>query len=93
MPNLLEPLCCLGNQAYRAVLSEFGVVPPHRTSSNYRDAVASMHLPLPLPQWFVSAEPIQNTTEEMLQARSGGCDCAGPRGAPQGLGRAFPDPW
>ena len=28
----------------------------------------------------------------MLQARSGGCDCAGPRGAPQGLGRAFPDP-
>ena len=37
----------------------------------------------------------QRFTEKvkMLQACGGGCDCAGPRGAPQGLGRAFPETW
>ena len=36
-PNLNEPLRCLGRQAYSEVSSEFGVVRPHRTSSNHFD--------------------------------------------------------
>ena len=36
--NLLEPLCWLGKQAYRAGLSEFEVVQQHRNSTNHCDS-------------------------------------------------------
>ena len=34
-PNILEPLCCRGKQAYREGLSEFVAVRPHGTTSNH----------------------------------------------------------
>ena len=44
--NLLEPLCWLGKQAYRAGLSEFEVVQQHRNSTNHCDS-----------GWFQTIEP------------------------------------
>ena len=62
-PDLLEPLHSSGKHAYREGSSEFGVVRPHRTSSNHCVQVGSM--PAGKVQvssgWFDLTEPPRTT--------------------------------